>query len=87
VLAFTPDVETAIQWFAQTHDLQTADGVVRWRRLSLPSAGGNGDQDARLMQQLQLLRRVGNDLLREERARHAKREDYAAWQRQRQSEP
>jgi hypothetical protein len=62
VLAFTPAVESALRWFDATHEPVPAEG--RWRRVALPGAGGIGDQDARLMDALDLLRRVQTDLMR-----------------------
>jgi len=43
---------------------------VRWRRIALPGAGSVGDQDARLMEALELLRRVHDDLLRTKKSDH-----------------
>lgn len=52
VLAFTPQVEAVLQWFALTHVLQGGFGWVLWQRVALPEAGGVGDQPARLMEAL-----------------------------------
>lgn len=62
VLAFTPAVESALRWFDATHELDTGFGTVRWRRIGLPGAGALGEQDARLMEALDLLRDVHNDM-------------------------
>jgi hypothetical protein len=80
VLSFTPDAQTALQWFALTHDVEAdASGRNRWRRIAWPAAGGAGDQDARLVQQLEVLRGTFN-ALSHERARQAQRDrELEAW--------
>jgi len=65
VLAFTPEVEGALRWFEQTHELTLADGRAWWRRTGLPGPGSVGDQNARLMEALDILRQVHDDLLRQ----------------------
>lgn len=64
VLAFTPTVESALRWFEATHELVNADGRFWWRRTLLPGPGSVGEQDARLMEALDLLLSVHNDLVR-----------------------
>jgi hypothetical protein len=63
VLAFTPEVESALRWFDATHEIEIRDGRAWWRRTVLPGPGGLGEQDAKLMAALDLLRRVHNDML------------------------
>lgn len=63
MLAFTPAVESALRWFDATHEIDAGFGVARWRRIGLPGAGALGEQDARLMEALDLLRDVHNDML------------------------
>lgn len=55
-------MEAALRWFDLTHEPVPAEG--RWRRTALPSSGGAGDQDARLMEALEVLRHVHDDILR-----------------------
>lgn len=64
MLAFTPDVESALRWFDATYERETLEPGARWRRMDLPAPGGMGEQDAGLMDALDLLRRVHNDLVR-----------------------
>jgi hypothetical protein len=54
-LAFTPDVQSALRWFDATHELTNADGRFWWRRTGLPGPGSMGEQDARLMEAIELL--------------------------------
>jgi hypothetical protein len=72
VLAFTPDVEAALQWFVLTHQLQMTASSARWVRTEWPAPGAAGDQDARLTEQLQLLRATFNQIAREHDARERK---------------
>lgn len=67
VLAFTPEVEGALRWFDATHELTSADGQLWWRRIGLPGPGSVGDQNARLMEALDLLQQVHLELVRPER--------------------
>jgi hypothetical protein len=50
VKLFTPDVSEAIEWFHATHELE-ANGMAQphYRRVALPRAGAAGEQDAALM--------------------------------------
>jgi len=64
VLAFTPAVEHALDWFDDTHELEATPVGLRYRRTCLPGSGGNGDQDAALMEALDLLLAVHNDIVR-----------------------
>jgi len=64
VLAFTPEVDGALRWFEATHELTNADGRFWWRRVGLPGPGSVGEQDARLMEALEVLQRVYDDLMR-----------------------
>lgn len=59
VLAFTPAVERVLRWFDCTHDL--VEG--RWRRTGLPGPGSLGDQEAWLLEALELVRAVQNSLI------------------------
>jgi hypothetical protein len=62
VLAFTPEVETALQWFHLTHQQVFHDGWSSWTRTALPHAGGVGEQEAKLMHILEYIRRLYNEL-------------------------
>jgi hypothetical protein len=63
VLAFTPEVASALRWFDATHELTTDQtGRCWYRRTALPGAGGLAEQDPQLMDALDLLRRVHDDL-------------------------
>lgn len=64
MLTLTPAVEEIFSWFYATHELATDNGRVWWRRTSLPTAGGVGDQDGRLMAELEYLEALLNALLR-----------------------
>ena len=81
MLAFTPEVRHAIDWFHWTHE-HTAEG---WRRRDLPDAsrGGLAGQDARLMLLLEEIRRhanrVGADRIEHERQAR----DLATWRTKR----
>lgn len=63
VLAFTPEVASALRWFDATHELVVDGGWQRWRRTSFPAPGGAGEQDTRLIGALDTLRRVHDDLV------------------------
>jgi hypothetical protein len=52
VLAFTPEVEYALDWFDRTHELARTGTGLEVRRVALPRRGGMADQDPRLMEQL-----------------------------------
>lgn len=54
VLTLTPEMGALLEWFDGTHEL-TAQG---WHRACLPSEGGYGDQDCKLMEQLDHVLRV-----------------------------
>jgi hypothetical protein len=72
---FTPQVEEALEWFAMTHEQQVVGmGGVVWRRVSLPGPGSIGDQDARLMTMLDVVRAARNELLSESTAEDRDRE-------------
>ena len=66
MLAFTPEVESALRWFDATYELQVdaMAGQATWRRVGLPGPGNVGEQEHRLMEALDFLRRVHDDLLR-----------------------
>ena len=64
MLAFTPEIEAALEWFDATHDLVVIDGRARWQRTLLPGPGALSDQNARLMQALDWLRTVHDSMLR-----------------------
>ena len=63
VLSFTPQVEGALRWFDETHAV--VEGQLR--RVALPGGGALGDQDARLMEAMGVLRAVHEDLMRQQR--------------------
>jgi hypothetical protein len=70
VRAFTPEVESVLRWFEWTHAVVLVPMVgARYERVSWPTRGGAGDQDAWLTQALDYLRVVHNTLLREAAAR------------------
>lgn len=63
-----PEVETLTSWFLQTHEIQhdPMTGQSQWRRFALPMGGGAGDQDARLMAGLDLMRSLYNEVIADE---------------------
>lgn len=63
VRSLTPETRDVLRWFDQTHELQVGFGAATWHRHSLPGPGGLGDQDARLMAGLDLVRDEKNLLL------------------------
>ena len=64
VLAFTPEVTEINRWFAATHRIvQMPDGRATWERFALPTAGGAGEQDARLLAALDFLLAMKTTLL------------------------
>jgi hypothetical protein len=73
VLAFTPDVESALRWFQWTYALTVVPmGVARYERVAWPRPGGAGRQDAWLTAALDYLRLVYNAMVREDVTRHQK---------------
>jgi hypothetical protein len=86
VLAFTPDVEAALHWFEQTHQLVVNQAGAQWMRTALPHAGGIAEQDARLMDTLDFLRTVHNELAAEEWERLAQRRAIDRWRGQRKGQ-
>jgi hypothetical protein len=77
VLAFTPDVESAIRWFHWTHTLIVIPMVgVRYQRTSWPQDGGAGEQDAWLTRALEHLCDVHNDILAEQRPKDRPRKPH-----------
>jgi hypothetical protein len=67
-------VEEAMAVFHVTHVVRT-NGMGRawWERIALPASGGAAEQPAKVLQQLEWIRQVADDELREEIA-HAARE-------------
>lgn len=63
MLALTPDVESAMRWFRSTHRIVATFGGAYWERWALPGPGSVGDQDAQLMEALELLLAIENELL------------------------
>jgi hypothetical protein len=63
VLAFTPEVESAMRWFRDTHRIVASFGGAYWERWALPGPGSVGEQDAQLMEALDLLLAIENELL------------------------
>ena len=63
MLAFTPEVEAVFHWFGSTHELEQRDGRTWWRRTGLPGPGNVGEQDCRLMAELEYMEMLTNNLL------------------------
>lgn len=63
MLSFTPEVERALRVFENTHEIVTDFGSTRFRRISLPAPGRIEDQDARVMETMELLLDVQNDAI------------------------
>lgn len=84
MLAFTPDVTAALDWFDATHQVASDFGRAYWRQVSLPATGGAGDQDAWLMQALEVLRDVHDTLLREAATRARNEDALKQWRAHRQ---
>lgn len=85
MLAFTPDVEAALQWFEMTHELVVEQGRAQWMRTALPHAGGVGDQDTRLLATIEYLRAVHNQLAGEEMDRIARKRAIDTWREKRKN--
>lgn len=75
VLAFTPEVDHVLSWFYATHELTNADGRVWWRRTALPQAGGVGDQDCQLMEELEYFQALTNGLIALKQSRRVKKQE------------
>jgi hypothetical protein len=75
VLAITPDVERALEWFGWTHEV-TEHG---WRRITLPRDGGLDKQDGRLMTLLEVIRVEANHIAGERRENESERRKTAQW--------
>ena len=85
MLAFTPEVKAYIEWFDLTHRLVNEDGWVHSIRIALPAAGGVGDQDARLMEALELLKHVHDELTQEDMERDRRARQLAKWRQTRKT--
>jgi hypothetical protein len=85
VLAFTPEVQTALDWFDLTHQIVSDFGRVYWTRSALPAAGGVGDQDAWLMQALECVLWLKDAVLAEGSNRAKNERAIADWRKSRGS--
>ncbi len=83
VRVLTPEVRTALTWFEETHQLVFEQGIAYWRRTALPHAGGIGDQDARLLAELDVLRLVHDAIAIEALERAAHEREIVQWRRDR----
>jgi len=84
VRLLTPDVRQALQWFEATHRLEPTMTGVAWRRIALPHAGAVGEQDARLMEQLDVIEETFTAVTRERQRAAADAETTRAWREQRE---
>lgn len=85
MLAFTPDVEDALEWFRLTHEQQVVGmGAVIWQRTSFPRPGPLAHQDARLMQMLDVVRTVMTSIANSGRSHQSDARELAAFKRQQQ---
>ena len=71
VLAFEPRVMAVLEWFDRTYALVEVRGQVRYQRQAWPGPGSVGDQDAKLLQALDVLQRTQNDVIRAKTRRAA----------------
>ena len=62
----TPEITALLQWFDWTHELTGTFGAVWWSMVRLPRAGAMGQQDARLMAGLEVVRNLKNRMLMSE---------------------
>lgn len=67
MLAFTPEVESALRWFDLTHTLVTDFGRARFQRTSLPGPGSIADHDAKLIEALEMVRYISDECVNEAR--------------------
>ncbi len=79
VRALTPEVTSALTWFELTHQLVAQFGTAYWMRTALPQAGGIGEQDARLMDALEVLRSVHDQVVADELNRRANEREVERW--------
>lgn len=63
ILAFTPEVKSALRWFDSTHELVETMNGPRYERLCFAGPGHLGDQDYRLLTALDYLRFIHNELV------------------------
>lgn len=65
VLSFTPEVERALRWFDATHEvvIEPMSGRAHYRRTGLPGPGSVGEQEHRLLETLDFLRRLHDELI------------------------
>jgi len=72
-----------VEWFRRTHEVEAVGvGSAIWRLRQLPTAGGLGAQDARLMSALDATRSVANELLRSSIARRSQEDELRAFHEQ-----
>lgn len=70
VLAFSPDVESALRWFFWTHAIVVVPFVgARYERVAWPRAGGAGEQDAWLTEACNVIRLTLNAVIAEQTER------------------
>lgn len=69
-----PDVEEVLTWFEQCYDLNVhpTTGRAYWHRAVLPSEGGIGEQDARLINGMAYVAEVQQAVLDENAKRKAR---------------
>lgn len=60
VRAITPEARAILRTFHLTHDLSLGLGMARWGLVRLPAPGSIGEQDARLMAELEYVRTQSN---------------------------
>jgi hypothetical protein len=84
VLAFTPDVEAALEIFQLTHQVAAApSGLAYMVRTGLPRAGGLGEQDAVEIEAIEWLRHVHDQLLIEVHDRQRREQAIERWRDER----
>ena len=69
------DVDSALWWFDQTHELVSTGFGAYWRLAWMPGAGSVGEQDAWLWAALQAVKAERTSLLSE----HARPDDLETW--------
>lgn len=67
MLVFTPEVESALRWFDATHEIESVEGRLVYRRVGFPGPGSISEQDPLLIEALDWLRTVHNDLVKPKR--------------------
>lgn len=82
-LLFTPETDRWLELFAETHETRVEQGVVQVRRMALPATGGVGEQDAKELEALDLVRWAWIRVLTEAVVRARQAEKTAAWRAER----